>query len=321
MLLFRSTDDGANWDVVLSLPDGIPHYANAQLVLSPQFATDGLAFAVIGGLDPLPGQSVLARSTDAGASWSLLDPAPGRWIRQVVFSPTFGLDGKILLVTSNLLTDPGGPTTSISGSKDGGSTWSAVADNLAYHDLQLVPTADLGDAESLFASMGGSLARSDDGGASWQHLKGGLYSSLAGPPSVGLSPTFSQDGIGLIAGNGTLGHGTKTCALQGTSDGGATWTSLGLQPPQAEEVAARLGCGQVHILQGPHGLIELLNVGTFGWLLSDSAGQNWRILAAPDGQPAALVASANNAFPTDPTLFVATSATAGFQSLWTVELH
>src|SRR4051812_4096068 len=89
----RSTDDGANWSVVASLlPSRTRTRWSPRLIVSPDVAHDSVILLVNDGQ--------LLRSLDVGATWTVVDPAPGQVIQDAIFSPNFAVDQTIFAVAT-----------------------------------------------------------------------------------------------------------------------------------------------------------------------------------------------------------------------------
>jgi DNA-binding beta-propeller fold protein YncE len=102
----------------------------------------------------------------------------------------------------------------------------------------IYPSPDYDRDHTLFASGGGQLFRSSDGGAHWESLAGGLPRLRIQPLSfhLAISPTFAQDHTlyaGVESGN-AIGEGVWR-----SSDGGASWEPLwqGLEQLRINELA------------------------------------------------------------------------------------
>lgn len=105
-IMLRSTDGGLTWEVV-------PNFPNVKvnnLVLSPQFGTDGILFAST--------DSGLFRSSDGGDTWTDLAPVMGTTTVALGLSPYFALDHTVIAIS------PDGDGYK---SVDGGDSWMLLA--------------------------------------------------------------------------------------------------------------------------------------------------------------------------------------------------
>jgi photosystem II stability/assembly factor-like uncharacterized protein len=177
--LFRSEDGGGSWSRV----------------------QDGLTAPAVRCLEPEPGGALLAgteparifRSTDGGASWSQLDgitriEGHERWF--LPYSPRAGAVRNVYATAGRLLAsvEVGG----LLRSEDGGESWTCgpvIADE-DIHDIRGHPD----DPDLLFAALGtasvtrrgerlGGVARSRDGGASWEKVETDYTRAVLVPPA------------------------------------------------------------------------------------------------------------------------------------------
>lgn len=233
--LFRSLDDGASW----------------------QWVTQGL-----------PRQTVFALAADAaGRIYAGLDDGGiYAWISaEQAWRPLSGEEPLASAAVLSLAVSPDGQRlyagTSARGvfaSPDGGQTWSGKFPGAYVPNLVLHPD----DPQQAIASLRQELARTEDGGQSWQTL-----------PAV-----WGQAEVGslLWLPDGTLGIGTGRGGLYRSVDGGDSWQG-------------RPG------LVGQGGVLDLASVGeqqfvagTWGGVHGSSdGGETWQDLAPSLGIPAA----------------------------------
>jgi len=185
------------------------------------------------GQDGSPGFGV-ARSTDAGATWTLLATSTfaGRSIDSIV--PTTLSGGQVVLAAT--LFDGGGVYRSV----DGGSSFTRISGSGG------LPTggasslvADPGAPARLYAGVpnsfgGGASAgvfRSDDGGLTWTSVRAGL-------PGLGTSLRIllavSRDTAvvyAMIIGNAGATNGKLQGVFRSTNLG-ATWVAMGVPSPE-----------------------------------------------------------------------------------------
>ncbi|HEX8068832.1 MAG TPA: hypothetical protein VF546_02695 [Pyrinomonadaceae bacterium] len=216
--LFRSTDAGAGWDKV----DTVPDCAIDLLVSDPAdpntlYAASWFAYYAAGDV----GGAYFWKSTDGGASWSqLFADHIGLAARGWAISPA---DNNVLYAPGDLYSEDWTTThTGLLRSKDGGESWSmtALTDTLVTAaavdplDLDTVYAGTASEAaDNLYV---GSLLKSVDGGASWF------------PINRGLPGDFSVARV-LVAGPGnpdTLYVATSRHGVFKSLDGGASWEAL-----------------------------------------------------------------------------------------------
>ena len=204
--LYWSDDGGASWQEVAAYADT----AVRSLAISPAW----------------PAQPVLLVGTPGGV-YRLLsnDPATGN-VRQ----PTAGF---VPLATSPLewsaaanLLLTGTSNHGVYGSDDGAQSWTPrglQAGNAYDAIVDVAISPDYEQDHSLFAAwssgtgIGGSVYRTTDGGASWEHVYSTDY-----VPDVELSPQYATDQ--------TLFAATNEQRIVGSFDGGEAWHDVGNWP-------------------------------------------------------------------------------------------
>jgi hypothetical protein len=237
------SDPGAPWQPV-SGPTGGSIAASA---ISPDFATDQMAYAAVRGRG-------VYRSLDGGFKWQPTGP-DGWYVNDLVLSPNFPND-QMLFVTNGL------PTTaaSVQHSPDGGLTWHSA--NFAVpvtNGLALAISPAFTTDQTLYLVTGGTPQLSTDGGVNFAAAGGwfsahavhalalatdqtlfaaasaeseeGIYRSVNGGtdwllvrsggfPTVAASPAYAADNIVL-----TLDSSGQ---LHRSDDGGVSWTTPAL---------------------------------------------------------------------------------------------
>lgn len=188
--VWKSTDRGASWTSV-SLPEVFPS-GKLRFVFDP-VRPETLYFTFTGELS----RAVL-RSTDGGASWSLLPAAVG--VRDLAISP----DGTLFAATDS----------GLARSTDGGETWVPSLPAAAPPREPLVRLLVSSSAPGvLFAAGGSGIWKSVDNGATWSLSNQGIVAQ--GASAVAVAPT-GPPAVFAVAWSG----------LFRSADQGATWARL-----------------------------------------------------------------------------------------------
>jgi photosystem II stability/assembly factor-like uncharacterized protein len=113
------------------------------------------------------GMSVLYRSTDSGRSWSAgPEPCPQRGQEVDSVSIAAGADGRVSVLCA---TRQAPNRFDVASSDDAGATFTAQPGRIAS---KVFPSLLTGDAATVLVAAGNGMARSTDGGASWQQVDG-----------------------------------------------------------------------------------------------------------------------------------------------------
>lgn len=269
-VLFRSSDGGASWMRVDEMG-----FVGERILLAPDFPHDNRVFA--------ESRAALLLSTDNGRTFAPITPSGGT----VAMSPSFGTDQRILVggpapgweydgetgVVRPLLLvpPPAGTQLSFGFSGDGRVLVGSNAGTVTVCDgpVCAAPTpvpnmkgtprfASAGP--TVFAWHGRNLARSTDGGATFQEVVvpgGGIVNEVVAlTVDRALIATF-DDGGGLFQ----------------TVDGGATWHQLGITTPLARGARSVRSLPGGTILAAPPEQVG-------GVLCSHDGGSTWRTRCA-----------------------------------------
>ena len=199
-LLLRSGDFGASWSIVPPPPIANCNFYYSIVGNGAIFAAG--AFPANGPYDAENCDRSHYKSTDRGASWTLLPPWP------------------FLFVTTS---DPTNPSilygmsvpTSVYKSVDGGATWSLLPTGTPYPFGLDAIVVDANTPSTLYTFGGKSnFLKSTDGGASWITSNTGLPGG-PGQPNSGI--------VGLVQVGSTLILGTDGSGIYRSTDGAATW--------------------------------------------------------------------------------------------------
>jgi PKD repeat protein len=200
--VYRSTDSGATFRKLINAPSGC---GRIDLGVSRNAASAGTTYA--GCADPSDanfGHSLgVFKTTDFGESWTKLAKAPDYcahptagqcWYDNVVLNDPFA-DGTVWLGGIDVYrsTDGGGTFAQVSNWAAGDSRLYAHAD---HHDLVRTPSGVIWSAND------GGLARSTDGGATWEDRSRGLVTTQF--YAVAQHPTAEAPIIGGFQDNGSI---------------------------------------------------------------------------------------------------------------------
>jgi photosystem II stability/assembly factor-like uncharacterized protein len=229
--LYVSRDGGINWTAHLTVA------AHSALVYSPDFASDGVAFA---------GGRSLYRTADGGVTWT---EVLTHGVSALAISPDFASDGTLFAASDVLYV-----------SHDAGTGWISVtlpSTSARINALAISPA--FGVDRALFAGLNDGLYCSIDGGISWEKVEGyggsavsslaispgwpahplllagtarGVYRTVDGGATWALAQGLTALSTGSLAPSAQgdlLLAGAYRHGIYGTTDGGENWTPLGLQ--------------------------------------------------------------------------------------------
>ena len=187
--LYKSTDAGSSWNPLM--PANVTYPTLIQV--SP--ASASTVFVV--------DCATLFRSADSGASWTQLGYAPNGCAHSLAIDPAH---------PSALYM---GMDNGVQKSVDGGSTWNAA--NTGLPATAVVGLAiDAGNRSIIYAATNSGLFKSTDGGGSWN--------PLAGLPTANIRMVSAHPTLANVVFAGLNGY----CSIWRSQDGGATWSSQGL---------------------------------------------------------------------------------------------
>jgi photosystem II stability/assembly factor-like uncharacterized protein len=243
---YTSINDGATW---ISVTVGLTPTSIGTPAISPAFATDHTLFVAAG--------NQLYRSGDGGLHWNLVPGTPNLALGPVVISPGWPAHPYLLLGTpqgvyrsidggTTWTRMPGlrrlsaaaltlsaddalwltGTTNGIHASTDHGHTWFPFSfQDYGGSRISFAMSPDYASDHTFFAvvpcngCLGGSLYRTQDGGATWAFVFGGGQSM----GTLAISPHFTTDHSIFV--------GNYDYRVVGSTDGGDTWHSIGTWPP------------------------------------------------------------------------------------------
>ncbi len=217
----------------------LPESAVDEILVSPAYATDATLFTVNG--------NGLYRSIDDGINWTQL--RPGATQLDVAISPAYATDRT--LFTGGHQGEGWGE--GVMRSTDGGDTWQPLWNNLTYLRIEEIALSPAyATDQTLFAyspymrlathEAGYALQRSTDAGLSWSTMMTATAASGLPTPAEVIN-TAAEPPLPLrIAEDGA--------SLEGSSDGGQSWTPIDLDLPEDYRLDA--------LLPSPDGSLYLL---------------------------------------------------------------
>lgn len=222
LLVLASTDGGKSWHPL--------YQASPEGGLFPYSVGVSFANAKDGWLyykNNTSWQATLLSTQDGGQHWTPLPQAPGSG-RTVTLAPDF-VSASVgwLPVSEGAAPFPGGLYIT----QDGGRSWAGVGTSFqnpwSLGGVSLLPG---GTGWAIIAQSAGLsvLARTADGGQSWQELLPALR------PTAGISFTSAMDGVGV-------GSPIDSGAVLQTTDGGIRWTQVASLPAQLTAVSSQAG--------------------------------------------------------------------------------
>jgi len=258
--VLRSRDGGVAWQAA-SHGLRLDISSRVMLALSPDFARDGTAFALVQSYE----RSALYRTIDGGASWQI---ESSEWtgrvqITALAVSPNWTQDETIFIGLNDgrlrgvkvgdlkwsdapaaldrlnieaiaISPDYARDSTIFIGSgqagmfvsTNGGQSWqetSFPARSTGANRIYIAFSPNYANDHMIFASASGQVFRSEDNGATWQVLTSGLGNFFQ-TSALAISPQFASDRTVLIGG------GYRTPRVMRSSDAGQTWSATsGLQ--------------------------------------------------------------------------------------------
>jgi photosystem II stability/assembly factor-like uncharacterized protein len=201
--ILRSSDNGNSWQTIYTAET--PSSDATSLVISPSFETDHTVFAgfYCGGI---------SKSTNNGDTWQDISSGlPLSEMSPIAVSPDYTNDHTLFGFSAS---------EGLFRSLDSGQSWQNIKSNGGRDGadciVRISPTYAVDHI--LFVVDGAEIARSSDGGNTWQALNSGLPSGIV---ALSLSPDFEHDH--------TLYVGIENSGVYRSTDGGTSWQLLDTQ--------------------------------------------------------------------------------------------
>jgi PKD repeat protein len=215
--VWRSTDKGATWTRMNASAGWSPRYFHTSVV-----TPDGSIF-VMGGNTQRPVNlfaNDVWRSTDKGATWTLMNDSAG-WSPRATFSSVALPDGSIVVMGGN----DGFTRNDVWRSTDNGATWVIVNADPGWqarwaHSSVVMPDGSIVLIGGWMGSYANDVWRSADSGLSWSQMN----ASAGWEPRGFFTSNVMPDGsIVLTGGYGDLGIAQD---MWRSGDNGGTWTQI-----------------------------------------------------------------------------------------------
>lgn len=208
--LFKSMDSGGTWK--REIVDTNEWVFCREMTLSPDFANDG---TILIGND-FKGTYPIYKSTNSGDSFSPLT-APFEKPYAFALSPDFSSSKTILCGTEN----------GVYRSPDGGAQWVSVGlQDKTVLSVVVSPQFQV-DGVAFAGTYGYGLAKSTDGGYSWDFSNEGLSGIVI--EGIAVSPDYAVDKTVFAA--------TKSRGIFKSLDGGDNWQYVGLEGSYIRSIA------------------------------------------------------------------------------------
>ena len=290
--VLSTADGGVTWTARTALP-GTPVKGGGDLPGDIWFTADGTGVATAG--------VTIYRTTDGAASWSpannvstgaltrfdfhnanqgvvigkgknALSTSDGgaTWTPVAVNAGTAGIDlGSVDMANPNVWVVAAANGSQVYTTSDGGTSWNAISPSTSA-----VPAVGLASATRVIAvGAGGATAVSNDLGATWQTVSGGVTGSFSGLEAVSDSTAYAYGDSG---------------ALARTTDGGATWVPVGVSTSERIESVAFPSATIGYVLDAKGVLMKTSNGGA-SWQFLNTSGVIARAIAASGEQTVVLV--------------------------------
>ncbi|MCZ6520711.1 MAG: hypothetical protein O6848_04380 [Bacteroidetes bacterium] len=230
--LYKSTDGGLNWTNV-----GFEKSEHISSIEINPLNTSEMYVGVLGALWSDSEERGVYKSSDGGATWDqILYIGPGTGCSDVIMDPN---DPNTLYASmwdfrrTGWSFSSGGPNSALYKSTDGGKSWNKIHSGFPSGDLGRIAIAVAPSNSQILYSVIESeedkdkgLYRSDNGGASWNHLNNDF--GLVVRPFYFSRITVDPKNPDVVAKAGVFGSISR--------DGGKTFRNLGPEHPDIHDI-------------------------------------------------------------------------------------
>jgi photosystem II stability/assembly factor-like uncharacterized protein len=241
--LYRSEDQGLHWQrLVPGFP--LPGMSLDDLVVDPS----GIVYA--GYWEVRGGGGGVARSTDGGRSFTVLEGIRGQSVRSLAVAPS---NPQVLVA---------GTLTGVFRSRDGGETWSRISpeDDPELRNVDSI-AVDYNDSETIYAGTWHLPWKTRDGGRSWRSIHLGIIDD-----SDIMTMTVDRRLPSLV-------YATACSGIYRTRDAGERWTKVRGIPSSSRRTRA--------FALNPDRPDVLYAGTTQGFWVSEDAGNSWKLRSDP----------------------------------------
>jgi len=163
--LFKSTDNGATFNTIdIAVTTASPAFTAPNL---SQLAFPSRNIGYVAGT-----RNGVYKTTDAGATWTSINPFPalnenpvGFANRFVTYTDIMAVDDNTVFVVGNMYTNQN--NRRVYKTTDGGTTWTDISGNIDQLNSGNITTVLFHDADHGYIGIGNTICKTDDGGATW----------------------------------------------------------------------------------------------------------------------------------------------------------